>query len=174
MMKKMSDAALAAKAIKARFKKELGANVKSARSEIYAGGSSVNIDLVDPRPEMMEAARRIGDEYVYGHFNGMEDIYEYNGIDNGKPKVSFVFVRPEWSAEVIEAAKHYAEIKGYTEERFGYSYLYRVYSLPEFWDAYDHGANGYDSMLAAINANDAAAVAEFEAKAKAGVEIRLV
>jgi hypothetical protein len=173
-MRRTSDAALVAKELKARLKKELGANVKSARSEIYAGGSSVNIDLVDPRPEMMEAAKRIGDEYVYGHFNGMEDIYEYNGIDNGKPKVSFVFVRAEYSNEVIKAAKDYAEIKGYTEERFGYSYLYKVYSLPEFWDAYERGANGYESMLAAVKANDEAAIAEFKAKAEAGNLIRLV
>jgi hypothetical protein len=75
---------------------------------------------------------------------------------------------------VIKAAKDYAEIKGYTEERFGYSYLYKVYSLPEFWDAYERGANGYESMLAAVKANDEAAIAEFKAKAEAGNLIRLV
>lgn len=173
-MKRMSDAALVAKELKARFKKELGANVKSARSEIYAGGSSVNVEIADPRPELVKAAEAIADEYVYGHFNGMEDIYEYNGVDNGKPKVSFVFVRPEYSAEVRKAAEHYAEASGYNEENYGYSYLYKVLSKPEFWDAYERGAKGYESMLAAVKANDEAAIAEFKAKAEAGNVIRLV
>ena len=174
MMKKMSDAALAAKAIKARFKSELGLKVISARSEIYAGGSSVNIDIANPRPEVLEAAERIANEYVYGHFNGMEDIYEFDAPDNGNPKVSFVFVNPHWDGDIMERAKDFAEIKGLVDNVGLNSAAYRMVRKPEFWAAYDHGANGYDSMLAAINANDAAAVAEFEAKAKAGVEIRLV
>lgn len=174
-MKKRSEAAMAAKELKARLKNELGMNVISARSENYAGGSSVNIEVLDPTPDMLEKAKVIESDYVMGYFNGMEDIYEYTAPRDDNPRVSYVFIRPEYSAEVTEAAKAFCEERGYTEEKFGYSYLYRfALGKPEFWDLYEKGANGYESMLAAVKANDDAAVSEFKAKAEAGEVIRLV
>jgi len=173
MAKMKSAAALAARELKVRLRDELGLKIKSARSENYAGGSSVYIEVIDPSPEHLEAAKVIEGEYVYGYFNGMEDIYEYSAVDNGKPKVSYVFVRPHWSDEIKEAAEDYAKIVK-AEERFGYSYLHRVLGMPEFWEVYEKGAGGYESMLAAVKANDAAALAEFRAKAEAGNVIRLV
>lgn len=174
MAKIKSAAALAAREIKVRLRDELGAKVKSARSENYAGGSSIHIEVIDPRPELLEAAKVIERDYVYGRFNGMEDIYEYDSVDNGKPKVSFVFIRGHYSDKVREAAEEYAAAKGYSEEHFGYSYLYKVLSMPEFWDVYEEGANGYESLLAAVSAKDDAAIAAFHAKADAGNIIRII
>lgn len=74
--------AATANAVKQYVKKRFPSVVVSVNSSTFAGGNSVDIYLSDKygRPVYDEIAREIktfGDLFVYGKFDGMNDIYEY-------------------------------------------------------------------------------------------------
>jgi hypothetical protein len=76
-----SSHALAAANIRKELKHNFPGQKFSVRSSSFAGGDSVRVSWVDgPTVDEVEA---ITAKYQYGHFNGMEDIYEYNGDHNG-------------------------------------------------------------------------------------------
>ena len=70
----------------------------SVRSESYSMGSSVNVSVVDMQPAAVAALEAYANQFQYGNFNGMEDIYEYSNSREDIPQVKYVFVRNEISA----------------------------------------------------------------------------
>ena len=174
MMKKAkSPAAMAAAELKRRFKKELGLKVTRTRSEYYAGGCSVNIDIENPRPAALEAAKAMATEYEAGNFNGMEDIYEIKpGFDGAKPHADYVFVNPRMTDDVMKAARKYAAEKNIVNPSLMEPCAWRAIAKPEFWEWFENGC--YDSVLAASMANDRPAVDAMFDRAKAGEVIRLI
>lgn len=76
----------------AAIKAELQAAFKgvkfSVTSESYSGGNSVRISWTDG-PTVAEV-ETISQKYQYGHFNGMEDIYEYSNDNPNLPQVKYV------------------------------------------------------------------------------------
>jgi len=110
-MRKLTEAAEAAKLIRAELKKAFP-NVKfSVRSNNYAGGDSVYVRWTDG--PVWDAVTEITRKYQYGHFDGMEDIYEYSNDIEGLPQVKYVLESRTISDDVYEAKK--AEIA----EEFG-------------------------------------------------------
>ena len=97
----MSEQAKAAKLIRAELKLAFSGIEFSVRSKSYAGGDSVNIYWTNG-PTTFEV-REISNKYQYGHFNGMEDIYNYRA-DNGLPTVSSIFVNNDHSDELKQSA----------------------------------------------------------------------
>jgi len=93
----MSEAAQAAKLIRAELKNAFP-NIKfSVRSDYFSGGSSVDIRWTDgPKTDEVEAITR---KYQYGHFNGMEDIYEYSNSRDDLPQAKYVQTAREISEE---------------------------------------------------------------------------
>lgn len=89
-MKTMSRHAEAAKQIRAQLK-VMGVYAK-VRSDRASMTSSVDVYLIDATPEIKAAVEKIAHPYQYGHFNGMEDIYEYTNTREDIPQVKFVFV----------------------------------------------------------------------------------
>jgi len=91
MEKQISSHAAVAKAIRQYMK----ANGIPGRvtSNSYAGGSSVNVSVEDLAPDVSEKLKEFADQYEMGHFNGMEDIYEYSNSRDDIPQVQFVFVQ---------------------------------------------------------------------------------
>lgn len=173
MKKAKSPAAMAAAELKARFKKELGLKVTWSRSEYYAGGCSVNIDVADPRPGPLAAAKEMAEAYMPGNFNGMEDIYELKpGFDHNKPNADYIFVNARFSEEAWDAAEKWMKKEGLEPGVIGRAFVYKVFAKPEFWDWYDKGC--YDSVLAAKMAGDDAAADKMFDAAKAGEVIRLI
>lgn len=173
MMKKAkSPAAMVAAELKRRFKKELGLKVTWSRSEYYAGGCSVNIDIENPRPAEFAAAKAMSWDYVCGNFNGMEDIYEIKpGFDFEKPHCDYVFVNPRYTDEVMAAAKEYAEKYGVLDASFREPCAWKALTLDRFWEFYDYA---YNSVLEAKMAGDDAAADKMFDKAKTGEVIRLI
>jgi hypothetical protein len=88
-MKKMSDAAIVAKEIRAILKAH---GVKgSVRSSNYSGGNSVNVYLAEEiSPEVYAKIYWEADKFQAGDFNGMEDIYEYRPNRSG-PTANYIF-----------------------------------------------------------------------------------
>lgn len=89
------------------IRKELKANFPTQKftvqSENYTGGDSVRIKWVDGVTE--KAVKDIVDKYQYGHFNGMEDMYEHSNQIEGLPQVKFVFANREFSVTAKQRAK---------------------------------------------------------------------
>jgi hypothetical protein len=83
----------------------------SVRSESYSMGSSVNVSVVDMQPAAVADLEAYANQFQYGNFNGMEDIYEYSNSRDDLPQVKFVFVRNEISPELRQSIWDYA--RGY-------------------------------------------------------------
>jgi len=101
-MKQISEHAAAAKAIRTELKKH-GIKAK-VRADSYSMGSSVNIYLNDIPPHILEPIKTFCNQYQYGHFNGMEDIYEMSNNNQDLPQVKFVFVNNKYSNETYQEA----------------------------------------------------------------------
>lgn len=88
-----TEAAQVASIIKNELKAKFPGTKFSVKSETYSGGDSVNVyyamtDETSPKRATIEA---IVNKYQAGHFNGMEDIYEYTNKTEGKT-VKYAFV----------------------------------------------------------------------------------
>lgn len=96
--KKQSNQAEAAAAIRKELK-EIFPNVKfSVKSEGYSMGDSVHVNYTDGPTE--KEVNEIIDKYQYGHFNGMEDIYEYSNRREDIPQSKYVGCSRSISDEV--------------------------------------------------------------------------
>ena len=139
----------------------------SVRSESYSMGSSVNVSVVDMSPAVVKDLEAYANQFQYGNFNGMEDIYEYSNSREDIPQVKYVFVRNEISAglrqqiwdfargyynglenapaDAIEAGNYYCQ----NFDRYGQQVIYRLfaggYMQNQYWDF----VNGVEEDLAA-------------------------
>jgi hypothetical protein len=73
-------------------------NIKaSVRSQQYSMGNNVNVEIKEIiDPEIYKALEAELAKYQYGHFNGMEDIYEYSNNLEGIPQTKFLFIKYDW------------------------------------------------------------------------------
>ena len=67
-------------------------------------GSSVRINLKNPTPEQRKTVEQLSSKYQYGHFNGMEDIYEYSNSRDDIPQAKYVVVNCEWDEDIKKRA----------------------------------------------------------------------
>ena len=124
-----TEAALAAKAIKAELKKLFPGITFGVTSKNYSGGCSVNVRWVDG-PIRRDVEVVIG-KYQYGHFDGMTDCYDYSNSREDIPQARFVFAERTVSAEVqarvrAEQAAYWADwdtVGGYEQDRRVHSAL---------------------------------------------------
>ena len=102
MTKQVSEHAAAAKLIRAELKKH---NITgTVRAKSYAGGSSITVTLNNELPATHKAVKLFCSKFQYGHFDGMQDLYELTNINENLPQVMFVFVNNEFSDELRQAA----------------------------------------------------------------------
>lgn len=108
----------------AMIRKELKKNgiAASVRSENYSMGNSVNVTLTDPMPATLRKVKEFAGQFQYGHFNSMEDIYEHSNSRKDIPQAKHVFVQPDYSDELRQAAREYVEtsfcgLQGYEVDR---------------------------------------------------------
>lgn len=92
----MSNNANAAKMIRQELKQAFPTVKFSVRSDY----SSVNISWTDGVPS--DLVKKIADKYQYGHFNGMEDIYEVSNRRDDIPQVQFVFCNRDISETIFQ------------------------------------------------------------------------
>lgn len=62
--------------IKAHCKNTYNISKISVSTDVFSGGDSMDVEYVSPEP--IKELESFIDSFQYGHFNGMEDIYEYN------------------------------------------------------------------------------------------------
>jgi len=69
----------------------------SVKSESYSMGNSVNIDWIDgPTTDEVSA---ISSKYQKGHFDGYNDCYNFDNVNETLPQVKFVFNNRSMSEE---------------------------------------------------------------------------
>lgn len=97
----------------AQIRKELKKHgIKATvRSESFSMGNAVRVSLTDVLPATLDKVREFAGQYQYGHFNGMEDIYEYSNDRNDLPQVKYVQVSCDYSDEMKAAALEHLKAK---------------------------------------------------------------
>ena len=94
----MSIHAESAKAMRKELKKVFPLVKFAVTSQSYSGGNSVHVGW-----ENGPTSEEVGEvvyKYQYGHFNGMEDIYENTNRRDDLPQVKYVQVRREVSEDI--------------------------------------------------------------------------
>ena len=107
----------------------------SVKSRSFAGGSAVSINMTDAPPNICEQAKSIVAKYVYGHFDGMDDLYTADNLNPDIPQVKYVHVTNLPSKEMKE------EISNFVNNYYGENYsdpfiavqLFSGY-FSDFWD----------------------------------------
>ncbi len=90
MARTVTEAAQAAKIIRKELKKNgIKATVKSKN---YAGGDSITVTVENLNPRALGEIKSFVNQFQAGHFNGMEDIYEYSNTNSDIPQVRHVFL----------------------------------------------------------------------------------
>ena len=114
-----SEAAQAAKAIKAELKSAFPSVKFSVRSEYFAGGSAVHIEYEDG--PLTQTVQNLVDKYQFVTFNSQEDLYEHNNVNEEIPQAKYIQVSRNISektrleiAEELGIAKE--EINGYNPQ----------------------------------------------------------
>ena len=74
------------------------------RSKTYSMGSSVDVDITDQLPETVKQVKAYCSQFQYGHFDGMQDLYEYSNSRDDIPQAKHVFVNAKYSAPFWEEA----------------------------------------------------------------------
>lgn len=89
----LTGAALCAASIRTELKNNFPTYKFSVTSDNFSGGDSVHISWKDgPTTKQVDS---IVNRYQYGHFNGMEDIYEYSNNIEGLPQAKYVSTHRE-------------------------------------------------------------------------------
>ena len=111
-----TEAAKTAQAIKKDLKAKFPGVAFSVKSENYAGGNSVDISYKATRETPApKAIQEIVGKYQFGHFDGMQDLYEYSNTREDIPQAKFVFVNPdtrELRQEIEGEALRYWGVEG--------------------------------------------------------------
>lgn len=116
----LSTHAAAAKAIRQELKKH---GIKgTVKSSTYAGGSSVNVKVENLEPWVVKKIESFANQFQYGHFDGMNDIYEYSNSNDDIPQVKYVFVDVTFTDEMYQKAYDYllANWGGYEDHPSSY------------------------------------------------------
>jgi hypothetical protein len=105
---KSSSHAAASAAIKQELKKVFPSVKFSVKSDSFSGGNSVHVNWSNG-PTTGEVDNII-DKYQYGHFNGMEDIYEYSNQRTDIPQAKYVSSHRDISNEISQEVEKQLEL----------------------------------------------------------------
>lgn len=83
-----STSAICAKQIREELKKAFPETMFSVTSKNFSGGNSVSIRWENN--ETQEEVEALVKKYQYGHFDSMQDLYEYDNKHNGIQQVKYV------------------------------------------------------------------------------------
>lgn len=103
MKRQLSEHAAAAKQIRTILKKAFPKTKFRVVSDSYAGGDSVYIRWEDGPTD--NAVKELTHHYQEGHFNGMEDIYEYSNDRDDIPQTKHVLRNRSFSEGARMAKK---------------------------------------------------------------------
>lgn len=142
--RQISEHAAAAKAIRG-YAKSMGV-VCRATSDSFSMGSSVDWTVTDLDPVRFNELDALARQHQYGHFNGMEDIYECSNSRRDIPQAKFVSSHREFSPELYQAA--YAWLRA--QYPANAKPLPESYGAAKEWDWYEGTSAGYPQYHAMV------------------------
>ena len=96
--RELSEQAQVAKLIRAELKKH---GIKGrVRSDSASMCTSVDVYLTDELQPVVDEVEAFCKKFQYGHFDGMQDLYEYSNTRDDIPQAKFVFVHNDLSDEL--------------------------------------------------------------------------
>ena len=99
-MKKLSKAAQVSKLLKAKAK-SLGLEVR-ASSKNFSGGNSVDIKVLKGSDKSFNELKEYSIQFKEGHFDGMNDIYEYSNSRDDIPQTKYLFIDDDRAVQILE------------------------------------------------------------------------
>jgi hypothetical protein len=118
MTKQKSTPAKASSEIRKILKQNFPTIKFSVTSKSYSMGSSVNISWTDG--VTTDRVEKLVKKFQYGHFDGMQDLYEYSNSKEDIPQVKYVQTKRNMSDETKEVIKKELGItdeNAYNEDR---------------------------------------------------------
>lgn len=102
-MKKLSEQVQVAKALKKDLKERFINAKIIVRSQSFAGGNSVDaVVMITEKEDIKKGTSDLKIKYQAGDFDGMTDCYNYNEKNTSEPTAKYVFIRKEYSKEIIK------------------------------------------------------------------------
>ena len=101
-----------------------------ARSESFSMGDSVTVYVSDIHPDVRKQIESEFSKYQYGHFDGMQDMYEYSNRRHDIPQTKYMSVNVEYSDEIKQRAYDYLKAKYANYSDFPESYADARYLQP--------------------------------------------
>ncbi len=114
MARKLSQAAQVAKLLKQKAK-ELGL-VATASSKNFSMGCSVNVRVTKGTDTALEKLKEYSNQYEYGQFNGMEDLYEITNSRDDIPQTKYLFVEDKRADTIIQENLDQTQVRFYEHE----------------------------------------------------------
>ena len=99
-MRKLTPAAQVAKLLKAKAK-SLKLEVK-ASSKNFSGGNSVDIKVLKGSDKSFNELKEYSSQFKSGHFDGMNDIYEYSNSRDDIPQTKYLFIDDDRATQILE------------------------------------------------------------------------
>lgn len=112
-MRKLTPAAQVAKLLKAKAK-SLKLEVK-ASSKNFSGGNSVDIKVLKGSDKSFNELKEYSKQFKLGHFDGMNDIYEYSNSRDDIPQTKYLFIDDNRATQIL---KYYDENIFRTEKKW--------------------------------------------------------
>jgi len=99
-MKTLTQSAQVAKLIK-KVALQNGMKVKASSSN-FSNGCSVTIYVLKGSDKDLEKLRDYSDQFEYGKFDGMNDIYEYKNVREDIPQTKYLSINDERANEILK------------------------------------------------------------------------
>lgn len=104
----------------------------SAKSDGFSMGDSVNVTVDNQPPEIMEQLKTEFDQYQLGHFDGMNDIYEYSNSRGDIPQTKYLFINNHFDDDLRQRA---------------WEYIRANYGICDGYDPIYKNVNSYDVVF---------------------------
>lgn len=74
-------------------------------------GDSVNVEFTDVSPKIYKEIESELSKYQYGHFDGMQDLYEYSNSRDDIPQTKYLFIENRFSDETRQKAYEFLRVE---------------------------------------------------------------
>tara|TARA_Y100001937_G_C7004616_1_gene278124 strand:- start:7 stop:471 length:465 start_codon:yes stop_codon:yes gene_type:complete len=132
-MKRISEYAQVAKLLKKKAK-ELGINVTRCRSSSFAGGDSVRLRFDSGSDDAVKQLNDYSHQFKAGHFDGMNDIYEYSNSRDDVPQTKYLFLDDDRADKILGDLAHYKTSWFANGEEVNFAqFMYRLKDQSDDW-----------------------------------------
>ena len=132
-MRKISEQAQVAKLLKKKAK-ELGIKVVWSKSDSFAGGDSVRLRFNAGSDDAVKQLEDYSHQFKQGHFDGMNDIYEYSNSRDDVPQTKYLFLDDCRADKILGDLAHYQTTWFANGEEVNFAqFMYRLKDQSEDW-----------------------------------------